>query len=334
MRALRSLVVAHEEVSTGQLRRHGREPLVRFALDEHGVGALEPLERGLGLVQLPLGVPEHGLDERGFPRRARSRVQLLGALELTSRRLHVPSAVGGSSGPVAKPRLFERIVREFRGLCEDAGGLDRRGQRRRALSGPGERVPRLLLELRGILGFGHQPVGLEVVGGDHLDDLLLVCPGRCEVPGSRQVTCLAVGLRERLVCDPLQQVLEEPELAALRRARVRLEGEYLLADEAEEERLDLGLVLPRECGDAVLREGLAEHRCVVNEGALLGGQPVEACREQRVQRLGNRELLDRPRRAVRVAAALEQPAVEQHPHRLDRVERNALGAAEDLRMEL
>ena len=62
------------------------------------------------------------------------------------------------------------------------------------------------------------------MGGDHLDDLLLVRPAGGEVPGGRQMTCLAVGLRERLVGDALQQVLEEAELAALRRARVGLEA--------------------------------------------------------------------------------------------------------------
>ena len=137
--------VAHEEWSRAELRRDRGEPLVRLALGEHGVGALEPFERALGLVELPFGVPEHGLDERRFPRRAGACVQLLRALQLAPRRLHVSAAVGGASGPVPQPRLLERVVGQLGGLREDAGGLDRRGQRRCALARAGERLPRLRL---------------------------------------------------------------------------------------------------------------------------------------------------------------------------------------------
>ena len=69
---------------------------------------------------------------------------------------------------------------------------------------------------------------------------------------------------------------------------------------------------------------------VLEQPPLLGGEPVEPRGDERVQRLGHVERLDRPGRPVDVAFAGEQAAVEQHPHRLDRVERNALGAGEDL----
>jgi hypothetical protein len=49
-----------------------------------------------------------------------------------------------------------------------------------------------------------------------------------------------------------------------------------------------------------------------------------------VQRLGHLERIDCAGRAVLVAVALEQPAIEQHPDGLDRVERDALGAVPDL----
>jgi hypothetical protein len=48
-----------------------------------------------------------------------------------------------------------------------------------------------------------------------------------------------------------------------------------------------------------------------------------------VEALGNIERLDRPGGTVHVAFLLEQAAVDQHAHRLDRVERNPLGAVQD-----
>ena len=63
-------------------------------------------------------------------------------------------------------------------------------------------------------------------------------------------------------------------------------------------------------------------------------QPVEPRGDQRVQRLGHLERLDLAGQAVHVALAYEQPAVEEHPHGLDRVERHALGALEDALAEL
>ena len=65
-----------------------------------------------------------------------------------------------------------------------------------------------------------------------------------------------------------------------------------------------------------------------------GVEPVEPRGDERVQRLGHVERLDLARRSVDVAVALEQPAVEQHAHRLDGVEGDALGPAEDLPAQL
>ncbi len=59
-----------------------------------------------------------------------------------------------------------------------------------------------------------------------------------------------------------------------------------------------------------------------------GAQPVQSRRRQRVQCLRDLERVQRPGRPVDVALAYEQAAVEQHPHRLDRVQRHALRACE------
>ena len=89
-------------------------------------------------------------------------------------------------------RLLERVVRELGRLREDAGRLDGRGERRRALAGAGERLPRLPLDLGCVVGIGEQPVGIEVVRGDDLDDLLLVRPRGREMPRRGEVARLAL----------------------------------------------------------------------------------------------------------------------------------------------
>jgi hypothetical protein len=53
-----------------------------------------------------------------------------------------------------------------------------------------------------------------------------------------------------------------------------------------------------------------------------------------VQRLGNLERRDGASWAVDGSVLREQPAVEEHPNSLDRVERHALGAVEDAPLEL
>ena len=79
---------------------------------------------------------------------------------------------------------------------------------------------------------------------------------------------------------------------------------------------------------------LPEHRGVLDDAPLLRREAVEAGGDERVQRLGHLERLDRAGRAVDVAVAREQAAVEEHPHRLDRVERHALRALEDPRAQV
>ena len=85
-----------------------------------------------------------------------------------------------------------------------------------------------------------------------------------------------------------------------------------------------------ERGERVSRERLAEHGRVLEHAPLLGGQAVEPGCDQRVQRLRHFERADLADRQVDRPFLHEQAAVEQHPHRLDRVQRHTLGAREDL----
>src|SRR5579862_9958784 len=103
--------------------------------------------------------------------------------------------------------------------------------------------------------------------------------------GCREVLRLPAGFRERLVRDLLEQILEERVMAALGRARVRLDGQDLLAHERGEERLELRLAQVRQCRQSRLREALAEHGRVLKDAPLLGFEPVETRGHERMERL-------------------------------------------------
>ena len=64
-----------------------------------------------------------------------------------------------------------------------------------------------------------------------LHDLVVVGDSRAQVCGGREVACVALALRERLVGDVPHEVLQEAVLPVLRRARVRLERDHLFAHE-------------------------------------------------------------------------------------------------------
>ena len=99
-------------------------------------------------------------------------------------------------------------------------------------------------------------------------------------------------------------------------------------------RLQFLRVEARESGEPVTGERLAEHGGVLEEPSLGRLERVEPRRGERLKRLRNRERLDRARGPVLVAAALQESAVEQHSHGLDRVERDAVGLLDDPLLQL
>ena len=82
-------------------------------------------------------------------------------------------------------------------------------------------------------------------------------------------------------------------------------------------------------GDRLDDEGLPENGRVLDELALHGLEAVDARRDERVQRLRHRERVDLADDPIRAVRLLELPAVHEHPHRLDGVERDSLGAGAD-----
>src|SRR4029077_18481628 len=116
----------------------------------------------------------------------------------------------------------------------------------------------------------------------------------------------------------------------LGRAWVGLERHHLLAYERGKQRIELRLSLTGESGKPSACERLAEHRSVLEQTPFVCGEAVKPRCDQRVQRLGNLKRVDRADRPIHRALLDERAAVEQHPHRLDGVEGNALRAHKNL----
>jgi hypothetical protein len=147
------------------------------------------------------------------------------------------------------------------------------------------------------------------------------------------VPALAFPLGERLVGDVADQVLEEPVLPALGRARVGLHAQHLLTHQPGQQRLELLGGCAGQAGQRADGERLAEHGSVLEEAALFGRDAVQARSDQCMQRLGHLERLDLARGLVDRPLLGKEAPVEEHSHRLDGIQRHALRAREDLRAQ-
>src|SRR5439155_22720437 len=121
-----------------------------------------------------------------------------------------------------------------------------------------------------------------------------------------------------------------PVLALLRRPRIDLDAEDLLPDEGGEDRFELLGGPAHHGGQRAAGERLAEDRRVLHEAPGLNRKAVEPRGDEGVQRLGYVERPDWPRRAVARAFERQEATVDQHPGRLDGIERHALGPGQDL----
>ena len=226
-------------------------------------------------------------------------------------------------------RLGHGVVCQLRRLGEVALRLLAGAERGGAFSCPRQAVARLRADRRRIVCVGGGVVGGEVVEGNDLDDFLFA-PALFELVCGHEVPCFAVGSGQCFVGDLAEQVLEEAVLAVLGGARVGLDAEDFFAGEGGEERLELGFGSAAERGECVFGERLAEHSGVLDHAPLIRREAVEAGRDQGVQRLGHLVCLDGAGEPVGGAVLDEGAAVEQHPDRLDGVERDPFGAREDL----
>ncbi len=236
------------------------------------------------------------------------------------------------------PVLLEQIDRPAESLLGDLGGLLEiplrlrpQRQRRRRPSRRGQRLERSRAKRGDVVGVRIGADPLLVMGREHLGDVAeLTRPGPLEMARGGDVVGLARAARQHPVRDRAQQRLEEVVLASLGRARIIIAGEHLLGHEPIEDRLDLGLgpAAHRRCGGR--GERLAEHGGILEQRALAGRKPVEPRGDERLQRLGHVEVRDVSGDHVPRAFLGEQATVLEHADRLDRVQRDALGAASDL----
>src|SRR5579859_6920285 len=136
--------------------------------------------------------------------------------------------------------------------------------------------------------------------------------------------------REGLIGDVADEVLQEAVLAVLGRARVGLKRDDFLANQGVEQRIEFCLRELGERGERGARERLPEYRSILEQPALRRRETIQAGGDQRMQRLWHLERLDCADRPVDGTLLDERAAVEQHPDRLDGVERDAFGAGEYL----
>lgn len=108
---------------------------------------------------------------------------------------------------------------------------------------------------------------------------LLVDQG-LEVARRREVPGLAVAPGERRVRHLADERLDEGELAALDRSRVRVAHEQLPPDEPGQPALHLGGIERRDRGKAVDGEGVPEDGGGLEQGAVGGLEGVEAGRDE------------------------------------------------------
>jgi len=229
-----------------------------------------------------------------------------------------------------KLRLDERLGRQVGGLLVIALSLLRRAKRSCAYAGEREHLACLRADLGTVLCVRSRRDGGQVVRGEHLGHLVGVGEHTLQMSRRGQVARRALAFGERLVGDVANEVLQEAVLTALGRARIGLHPEHFLAHQPGQQRLQLRLGRRRERGKRRQREGLAEHRSVLQQPPLLGQEAIQAGGDQRVQGLGHLERLDLARRRVHGSLLGEQTAIEQHPHRLDRIQRHPLRARQDL----
>ena len=212
----RALRIAAEPVARRQTRSEHGEILVGLVLSDDLERALEPRQR-LGAT------PRERLDPAEAPQHACSSVRVALRLEERDRLLEQRPGVVGMGcerrhppGPLQETCALARLARQPRCLLEISSRLGRRREGLGALARPDEHVAGSPLDLGRVLRVRRCLVRGQVVGGDHLHHLVLVCrERRAQVGGRGKVPRAAFAFRQRLVRDMPDEVLEEAVLTVL-----------------------------------------------------------------------------------------------------------------------
>src|SRR5262249_24935423 len=147
--------------------------------------------------------------------------------EIPARLLGAGAEPGAPPGPFLELRLRQRTLGQLRSLGEVTLRLLVRPERGCALARPGALRARPRPRLGSVRSVRRRVERGQVVRGDDLDGLVLERRALEERSGG-EVPRLAVGLRQRVVGDLAEQILEEAVLPVLGRAGVGLEPEDLL----------------------------------------------------------------------------------------------------------
>ena len=323
-----SLVVVTEEVRPGKLAAEGDDRRVGREIGEPGgSGFQEPDDVG------------------GAPRRVEGTSQ--GGDGASDGRTVAQIASECQCGPqvtlggLVAPRGGRRVARTLQHVGP-IGGLRGHGQ---SLLPEAER---LLVGTQGGGTLGGGPQGDPGLGGEGIRLRTLGCVLACsqvvaregtyqfigaetlEEVGRGEVTDLAVALGEGVVGDLPDEGLHESVLAPLRRAGIGLVGQQLPAHQRPEPRFQGGRVDARYGAETGRREALAQNGGIEHQRAVRGVEAVEARRDERGERLGDGEGREVTDGGVGAVAAGGQAALgEQHPHRLDGIERHAVGPRDD-----
>ena len=189
-----------------------------------------------------------------------------GRVERRDRSLEViPGELGASGepghlpGPLLQGAPRVGVVGERERLLEVAPCLLAGRELRGPLAGSRQHHEGLGLHLAGVVRLGGEYVGLEVMRGDDLDDLLVLgSPSSLQVGRHGEVLVLALALGEGLVGDGPHKVLQEAELPAVGRPWVGLERDDLLSHEGPQQLVER---VGTEVGEGEQRcpaEGLAD----------------------------------------------------------------------------
>ena len=114
-------------------------------------------------------------------------------------------------------------------------------------------------------------------------------------------------------------------MPAFGRPRIGLDVEQLPPHEVAQPRLELGHIHPTRAGQRIGSEDLTEHRRILEERPIGGLEGIEPRGDQRAQRVRHRDVRQVADRLVRVAHATDAAVGEEAAHRLDCVQRHALG---------
>ena len=324
------LVVAGESAHAAELGERRRKLAAGLALLELRDRLLEPRRRFLQPALPDIDVGERGAGTRGGPGVARLGVEAERALALLACFDQFIRLQGEPARLLEQFGLEEAVLGKRRCLMVVASALFGGAERPRPLARTRQHLARFRPDSLRVVCLGRGLEGGQVVGSEHLGHLVELGEGALEVLGGSQVAGLALPLRECLVGNMTDEVLQEPVLTALGRARIRLHAQHLLAHQPGQQRLELLYGCAGEGRERLPGEGLPEHRPVLEQAPLLLGEPVEAGCDQGMEGFRHLERLDLSRRRVDGPVLIEQAAVEQHPHRLHRIQRHPFSARQDL----